>query len=207
MKKRLTKDEIGKIKQLRSRGYSLPEISRELSIAKTTVFVYLKDVEILPEFKAQWLGKRGGSKKRQLAKEAQALKYVKEQIKNVSYKEKLLFISALYWAEGSKKDCGLSNTDPNLIKVYINGLREVFKIEDDRFRISIRIYEDLNKDKCLNFWSNVVNIPKEKFVNVNVLKGKKFGKLKYGMCRIRVSKGGDILKRLIAVNKVISELT
>jgi len=45
----------------------------------------------------------------------------------------------------------------------------------------------------------------EKFVSVNVLDGKKNGKLIYGMCRIRITKGADVLKYIKALkNRVVS---
>jgi len=117
----------------------------------------------------------------------------------------LLFLSALYWAEGSKKDFGLSNTDPGLIRVFVNCLRDLLRIDSKRFRVSIRLYEDLDKDKSLIFWSNVTGIPKENFIGFNILPGKKKGKLEYGMCRVRISKGGDLLKKINAINKVVLE--
>jgi hypothetical protein len=64
----------------------------------------------------------------------------------------------------------------------------------------------MDAKKCLNFWSKVVNLPKEQFQHVSVLAGKKKGKLEFGMCRVRVSKGGDLLKKIQAVNKVFSSL-
>lgn len=195
---------IDKIKLLREQGYSIIEISQITKVSKTTVFRYIQNVKILPEFLENWLGKRGGSKKVMLQKQAIAIEEAKKIIVNISKKEKLLFLSALYWAEGSKKDFGLSNTDPELIKVFVNGLREIFNISDERFRVSIRIYEDLDKEQCLDYWSEIVNISKDKFVNVNILKGKKVGKLQYGMCRVRVTKGGDILKKIYAINKRIA---
>lgn len=204
-KRRLSQKEIEGIKSLRRNGYSLPEISNEMHLAKTTVFHHVRDVEMLPEYKMQWLGKRGGSRKRMLLKEKNALEKSLKLIDNLSYKEKLLFLSALYWAEGSKKDFGLSNTDPDLIRVYVNGLREVFQVSDSRLRISIRLYEDLDREKCLSFWSKVVKIPKEDFIGVNIVKGKKKGKLEHGMCRIRVIKGGDLLKDIVAINKVVTK--
>ncbi len=130
----------------------------------------------------------------------------KRIVGKLAAKEKLLFLCALYWAEGSKRDFGLSNTDPELIRTFINGLREVFQLPEERFRISIRIYEDLDREKCLDFWESIVNIPKEKFLKVDVLKGKKSGKLEYGMCRIRVTKGADILKKIVGINKAFAML-
>ncbi|MDP3987625.1 MAG: hypothetical protein Q8P80_00575 [Candidatus Levybacteria bacterium] len=206
MSRKTDLETIKKIKFLRSQGYSLPEISKETSVPKTTIFRHIQNVEILPEFKDQWFGKRGGSKKRKLKREEEAYKEAIDLIKELSNKEKLLFLSAIYWGEGSKNEFGLSNTDPKLINVFINSLRDVFGVKNDRFRVSIRIYEDLDKNKCLDFWSKVVNIQKEKFVNVNVLKGKKKGKLEYGMCRIRILKGGDIFKKIMGVNRVITEM-
>ena len=204
-RRRLTSSEIQKIKDLRSNGHSLPEIGKALSIPKTTVFRYVKDVKILPEFLTEWSIKRGGSRKRKLLKETKAFEEGKTLVGSLSVKEKLLFLSALYWAEGSKKDFGLSNTDPMLIKIFVTGLREVFGITDDQLRISIRLYEDLDKDKSLSFWSQIVNIPKEEFIGVNVLVGKKKGKLEHGMCRVRVLKGGDILKKVNGINKAVIE--
>ena len=190
---------------MRSRGHSLPEINKALSIPKTTIFRYVKDVKILPEFLIEWSIKRGGSRKRKLLKEAKASEEGKILVRDLSNKEKLLFLSALYWGEGSKKDFGLSNTDPMLIKIFVTGLREVFGVTDEQLRISIRLYEDLDKDRSLSFWSQVVNIPKDKFIGVNVLVGKKKGKLEHGMCRVRVLKGGDILKKVNGINKAVIE--
>lgn len=197
----LDNDKVLKIKNLRSLGYSLPEISRELEVPKTTVFRYIKDVQILPEFIKLWEAKRAGSRYKKILKEKQAFLDGRKVVGNLSSKEKMLFACALYWGEGSKKDFGLSNTDPELIKTFINVLRNVFNIQNDRLRISIRIYEDLDRDRCLNFWSRIVDIEKEKFINVDVLHGKKKGKLEYGMCRVRVLKGGDLLKQVKGINK------
>lgn len=198
-------ERIAKIKKLRSSGYSIPEITKQLNIPKTTVFNYAKNVKILPEFEKRWLSKRGGSRKRKLLKTQQAILEAKNFVNKISQRDKLLFLSALYWAEGNKKDFILSNTDPNLIKVFITTLRQVFKLENDRLRISIRIYQDMDKEECLTFWSSIVEVPKEKFLKVNILYGKKQGKLRYGMCRVRVAKGGDLLKKIHAINKIFTE--
>jgi len=200
----LNNDKVLKIKTLRSLGYSLPEISRELKIPKTTAFRYIENVQILPEFIKLWEIKRVGSRYRKILKEEQAFSNGQKIVGNLSAKEKMLFACALYWGEGSKKDFGLSNTDPELIKSFINILRNVFNVQNNKLRISIRIYEDLDRDRCLNFWSQIVGIEKEKFINVDVLRGKKKGKLEYGMCRVRVLKGGDLLKQIKGINKAFA---
>ena len=206
MPKLLSKKVIDKIILLRQRGYSISEIRKIVKVGQGTVFRYIQGVDILPQYNDIWLSKRWSSVKRMKIAENKAMEKVKKRIKTLSEIEKTIFLSALYWGEGNKKDFGLTNSDPDLIKVFILGLRNIFKITTDRLRLSIRIYKDLDKEKCLNFWSKITGVPVEKFVSVNVLEGKKQGKLSYGMCRIRVTKGGDLLKYINAVNKRIIEL-
>lgn len=206
MAKRLNGDIIEQIKLLRGRGFSIPEISKELSVPKTSVYHHAKNVRILPEHFKEWMGKRGGSTKRMLIAKQKAYEEGKYLIQNLTYREKLLFICALYWGEGSKGDLGLSNTDPELVKVYINGLKELFQVSENDLRISIRIYEDLDRKLCLQFWSDITGVPVNKFVSVNVLRGRKIGKLKYGMCRVRVTKGGKILKKILGINRAFIDI-
>ncbi len=205
MPKRLTKEIKGKIKAMRQHGHSLPEISNELRVSRTSVLRYMKGVEILPEYLSEWAGKRGGSKKKRLLKEAQALEEGKIFLGKLSKRDKMLFLSALYWAEGTKKDFNLPNTDPNLVRVFVDFMRDVFELKNDQFYINVRLYEDLDKEKCLAFWSEVVRIPKENLKGVNILPGKKKGKLEYGMCRVRIARGGDLLKKIMGLNKAVFE--
>lgn len=154
-----------------------------------------------------WKSKRGGSLRKKILAEQSAAKKAKEFIKAVSKENKLYILAALYWAEGSKSDLSFTNSDPQMIKIFIDGLEEVFEISKLKMKVSIRIYEDLDREKCLNYWSVITGIPKEKFISVNILKGKKVGKLQYGMCRVRVEKGGDLLKYFRAIKNEIVDLS
>ncbi|MEK7551747.1 MAG: hypothetical protein AAB532_04080 [Patescibacteria group bacterium] len=202
-KHKLSKDQILKIKKMRSNGNSIPEISNKLQIPRTTVFYHSVGVKILPEFIDLWKSKRAGSRYRKIIQEKSAIEDAKIFVKKLSDKERILFASALYWGEGNKKDFIISNSDPDLINLFLKILINNFQITKERISVSIRIFEDMDKDKCLDFWSKVVDIPKENFLNVYILKGKKKGKLEYGMCRVRVSKGGSLLKRIKAINKMV----
>lgn len=206
MSKRLAQKTINKIKLLRQKGWSMPEIRKELKIGYGSIFRYIQEVEILPRYKKIWFGKRGGSTKRKKIAEEKARKKAEKLISKLSQKEKIIFLTALYWGEGSKGDFGLSNTNPELIKVFIKGLRSLFNIPTKDLRVSIRIYEDLDRNKCLQFWSKITGVPVNHFVSVNILKGKKKGKLPYGMCRIRVKKGGNLLKYIVAIRNQVVKL-
>lgn len=196
---KLSQNKINEIEKLRGMGWSLPEIKSKVGVGYGTVHRYIKNVPILPEYEKEWLGKRGGSLKRKKILEKKAKEEASQAIVLLSRKEKIVFMSALYWGEGNKKDFNLINSDPDLIKIFVKGLRDLFGVSSDRFKISIRIYEDLDKIKCLNFWSNITKVPVRKFISVDVIKGKKKGKLSHGMCRVRIEKGGNLLKYMLAI--------
>jgi hypothetical protein len=204
--KRIPKEKINFVKKLRSKGWSLPEIYKETGLGYGSIFRYVKGVKISPRYINAWRGKRGGSIKRKERLEMQAYKKAKEKIVDLNTKEKLLFITALYWGEGGKRDFNFTNSDPEMIKLFVSCLKKILKINLNEVRVSIRIYEDLDREKSLDYWSKIIDIPTNKFVNVDVLKGKKVGKLKYGLCRIRIRKGGNVLKYLQALKKRVLEV-
>ena len=45
----INRNKLKRIEFLRSRGYSLPEISQLTKVPKSTVFRYVNDIKILPE--------------------------------------------------------------------------------------------------------------------------------------------------------------
>ena len=203
MSKVLSPEKVQEIRSLRQKGWTLPEIKREIKVGYGTVYRYIKNVPILPEFQKLWLEKKKSSTRRKKMAQEEAIIKAKQTIPSLSGKEKMIFLAALYWGEGSKHEFGLSNTDPNLVRVLIKGLNETLGISSDRLSLSIRIYEDLDKEKCLKFWSDITGIPVNKFISVNVLKGKKVGKLEFGMCRVRIKKGGNVLKYMVALRNEI----
>lgn len=204
--RRIPIEKINLIKKLRSEGWSLPEIHKKLGFGYGSIFRYVKGVQISPKYIDKWRGKWGGSIKRKEKLEADACEKAKKEITSLNRKEKLLFMTALYWGEGGKGDFNFTNSNPEMIKIFVNGLREILKIDQKGIRASIRIYEDLDRNICLNHWSKITEIPVKEFVNVDVLKGKKSGKLAYGLCRIRIKKGGNMLKYLLALDRRVSEI-
>jgi len=57
----------------------------------------------------------------------------------------------------------------------------------------------------IKFWSEICEIPESQISFVNVLKGKKVGKLLFGMCRVRITKGGYTLKVVQSIQGVIRD--
>jgi predicted DNA-binding protein YlxM (UPF0122 family) len=96
----------------------------------------------------------------------------------------------LYWGEGTKvgNSVSLSNSDPEMIKVFLKFLRNICGISEDRLRVLLHIYPDHDEKKLKVFWSDMTNIPEHQFSKTSVHR-KKGGTYK------KTSKYGTILLR------------
>jgi hypothetical protein len=70
-------------------------------------------------------------------------------------------------------------------------------------KVSLRLFEDINKKKTIQFWQKILSLPKGSITKFDISKGKKKGKLKYGMCRIRVKKSGRHFKLIMSMIDLI----
>ena len=202
--------------QLRRAGISIREIARRLKISSSSASIWCKNVKLTVKQRALLASKSQNiellqyyARKRHLDKitsQETIFKKASQDISQIDIKQLFITGIALYWAEGSKKDFGLSNTDPKLVRVFVDGLRRLFGLTNDDFTISIRIYEDLDRKNCLRFWSRVTRVPLGSRTSVNVLTGSKHGKLQYGMCRIRIKKGGLYLKEVFSMIEAIDQI-
>lgn len=206
MPKLIDKQKIARIKFLRERGYSLPEIKRDVGVSQGSVFRHINGIRVLPQYKSIWFGKWKSSLKRKAQLEEEAKSKAKQLLRRLSNKDKILFLTALYWGEGNKKDFMFTNSDSDMIKIFLTSMRELYKVKESDIKISIRIYEDINKAECLKYWSQISGIPSSDFQGISILKGKKVGRLTYGMCRVRIKKGGNLLKYTQALRDRIINL-
>lgn len=102
----------------------------------------------------------------------------------------------LYWAEGSKarNTAQMSNSDPELLAYFAEFLREHFKVEDERFRVTCNLFADhLSRQREIEqFWLKRLGLPaaclRKSIVNRYSKYSKKLrqNKLPYGTCRLSV---------------------
>lgn len=200
--KPVTKSEIKKIRKLREKGHSLPEICRALKRGGSTVHKFAKDVVILSEYSDSLKQKQGGSKNRARIFWEKAGIKAGCLLKKINKRDKFFVLAALYWGEGTKKELNIINSDPKLIQVFICCLQEIGVSKSD-LRISIRVYKGINIIEAKKYWAKICGINKEQILTVNILIGKKIGKLPYGMCRIRVTKGAEAFKLIMSMIEFI----
>jgi len=147
---------------LRNQKYSLDEIASMLSVNKSTVFYWIKDMERPP------LDKQKNAEARAKAVKSVVLKYKKlrddayqqaiasaaEDLKDASFRD---FI-CLYMGEGSKSDrnwVGFINSDPELVRI---SHRFIKKMTKRKIRYVLHLYPDHDKTDEIGFWASCLHI-------------------------------------------------
>jgi hypothetical protein len=77
----------------------------------------------------------------------------------------------LYWGEGtkaSKHSVKLGNTDPALIKAFMQFLIRFFKISQDDFKFGLQIFSDINPVEALSFWIDRLGVKPSQFYKPTV---------------------------------------
>jgi hypothetical protein len=90
--------------------------------------------------------------------------HLKEKL---SFEEHQLKVAGtmLYWGEGTKRGgtVALSNSNPEMIKLFIRFLRIICGIDDARVHITLHHYEDHDPSEIMKFWSDLTEIPLSQF--------------------------------------------
>jgi hypothetical protein len=199
----LSDKEIHNIKLLRQDGNSISEISRATGRGKATVSRYVQDVVVSGDNLRILHEKQGGSRVRaEKAWEVAKMQAERMLSPPFSQRERLVTLAALYWAEGTKRELGFINSDPSMIRMFILNLGELGVKKED-LQLSLRIFEDINRDEVIEYWATVLKVESSSIMSVTVLRGKKQGKLPYGMCRVRVKNNAPYFKVLMSMIQIL----
>ena len=168
----MKKIERDKAIQLRLEGYSLNEIKDELTVAKSSVSRWVRNVE-LTEAQEIRLKERGfyreAIEKRRTSRLANekvkrdlVINAAQNSIKRISKKQLWLMGIMLYWAEGGKTQrmVRFANSDPEMIKIMMVFFREICGVPETKFRGHLHIHPHLDYKKAEKYWSHVSGIPR-----------------------------------------------
>ncbi|MEK7077269.1 MAG: helix-turn-helix domain-containing protein, partial [Patescibacteria group bacterium] len=162
---------------LRRQGYSLNEIAEKLKVAKSTVSLWARDIELSPVAVKRLMTKikRGqflGGRIRIERTRALEQRYLEEA--NLELVSKMpdshackLLCAMIYWCEGTKNvRSGLTftNSDPSLVKCFLNLLRASFPIDEKLFHPCVHLHEYHSPSRQIRFWSGVTGIPINQFI-------------------------------------------
>lgn len=176
--------DIGQIKTLYLNGESVPSIAKKIECSPWVIYNLMKKHNI----------------PRRKQSESNYINFINKPLtyslkKKLSPNEKLLKYAGLiiYWTEGSKKGkstVDLANSDPEMIKIFIDFLRQIYKVSELKIRILLYCYSNQNADELINYWSKATNIPIKQFSKPYIRKDfltKQKGKMPYGLIHVRYS--------------------
>lgn len=196
-------------RKLRSEGVTLNRIVRELNIPKTTVWGWIKDVELTDEQRGgikSFGGNRNKAASQKAATSAMVEKYerLKQQSIQIGHDYVLSFESLpvdlvagtmLYWAEGSKtQNLAFANSDKDMVKLFMGFMLKHLRIEKDHIRVHLSFYDSVHtQNEVEDFWLDFLGVPRCNLYKSQVNKkpqataGGKIGKLPFGVCTISQS--------------------
>ena len=133
-------------------GRSIKEIARLLGVARSTVSLWVRDIELSPQQHAAlrernpaYNGQRNGSEAT-IAKGRERRQRYQELGRSLARRGDRRYAAGcmLYWGEGAKSrnQLRIANSDPALIAFFVNFLREYFSVPDSSLRIKCHLFAD-----------------------------------------------------------------
>lgn len=152
--------------ELRNMGKSLLEICNILSMNKTTVYYWIKNIPLKEKTEKQNACLKKASKL--LVKKYTLLRDNAYNIGKIEYKELIQehtfrdFVM-LFLTEGYRRginEVTIANSNENLILLGYSWIKKLGNI-DRKFRFSVQIHKDHNENRIKEYWSNLLGINKD----------------------------------------------
>jgi transposase-like protein len=188
----------------RTEGRSIKEIARLLSVSRSSVSLWVRDIQLTPEqhealrqrnpaYNAQQNGRAvWAAHCRKLRQEWQ------EDGRRLARRRDAFHAAGcmLYWAEGDKnrRRLGLANADEEVLRFFVVFLRAFFRVSDDRMRVWCNLFADHaeRQSEVEQFWLDVLDLPgtclTKSTVNVysKYSRRKRRNMLPHGTCKLTV---------------------
>ncbi len=155
-------------RELRAEAWTLLDIARELGVSKSSVSLWVRDVEFEPNPRRHNYWTKDNPHPMQVAKEEEIARCREEGLERIgqlSEREFLVLGLALYAGEGGKTGGRLyfANSDPRLILNFVTWVRRFFDADESKFRIKLYLHEGLDLEAAVTFWSELTGISVAQF--------------------------------------------
>ncbi len=204
---------------LRLRGLSYSEILNKVPIAKSTLSLWLRTVNLSKRQRQKITAKRiaaakrGGEIRRQkrIALTRQINQSAAKEVGKINDRELWLLGTALYWAEGSKEKerrpgtgVQFTNSDPRMVNLFLKWLKKICGLNDRDIYFDIFIHENHRDrlDSVIKYWSKATKFPKKYFPHIYFKKNRvntkrtNVGDNYYGTVKIRVRKSTNLNRKI-----------
>ncbi|MBI2030154.1 hypothetical protein HYT05_00870 [Candidatus Kaiserbacteria bacterium] len=208
-----------RVQKLRSQGKSIKDIVKISGASKSTVSYWCRDIALstaqIKRLAEQM--KRGGERGRlHAAEKKRSLRFNaieagakdgQRDVGTLSKRDLFILGLALYWGEGYKRgneECGLTNTDPYIIKTFIYWLKHAYQIpaHDLILRVTINETHRARSHQIEKYWAKQTSIPLSQFTQpsfIHTAHSRSFeNPEKYvGTLRIKVRRGTALRRRIL----------
>jgi transposase-like protein len=190
----------------REEGAAINEIAHRLGVAKSSVSLWVRDIELTEEQRQALLDRNpaynrqmSGTRKQAAIRRAERVAYQEDGRRRARRRDPGFVAGCmLYWAEGSKarNQLQFANADPVMAHFFVQFLKTHFGLRGGEIRITCHLYADhLEKQAEIErYWLDALGLPPESLrksvVNVysKYSKRKRVGNLPFGTCRVVVSR-------------------
>lgn len=167
--------------ELRQAGRTVPQISAELGVAKSTAYQWVKHLPLDATIEQGAERRRRHSRHmtdtrwqpHRQARDAQRTAVVEDAARwvgELSDREVLMLGAVTYWCEGSKEkpwrknDCKLQfiNSDRALVLLFLRFV-ELLGVDRGDLRYRVSIHESADAQEACRWWAQVVDVPVEVF--------------------------------------------
>ncbi|MFA5926508.1 MAG: hypothetical protein WC831_06345 [Parcubacteria group bacterium] len=200
--------------KLRKSGHSYNEILALVPVSKSTLSVWLRDLGIAKRQKQRLTLKRKAAqlkaqqacRQKRVRKEKIIIYSAKKESSALMKNDLWLMGVMLYWAEGSKqKDHNVSqrvtfsNSDPNMMILFDNWLKNICSIPQKDLIYSIYIHETADQISAKKYWEDMMRVKIERiYFKKNKIKTnrKNIGDSYKGLLRIDVRRSTDFNRKI-----------
>jgi hypothetical protein len=166
--------------KMRRAGNSLRDVSLALSIPKSTLSGWFKDIKLSAKHQKA-LDKRHADalvKARKSAaivnkhQKVQRLKLAELEANKVIQSIDLsnngiteIALALLYLGEGFKKSetTGMGNSDPEILKFFLSTMLNIYNLDINKIRFNLHLRADQDQDAMKKYWSKTLEVPIDRF--------------------------------------------
>jgi predicted transcriptional regulator len=151
---------------LRAQGWSQADIATELGVSKSSVSLWVRDIEFTPQPRRKARRRGPNALQRRKAAEIAELKaWGHARLGTLTDHAFLTAGAALYAGEGSKNEGKVvfANSDPLMVAFFCRWLRRFFDIDESRLTMRIYLHEGLDMDAAQSYWSQIAEVPLSQF--------------------------------------------
>ena len=162
---------------LRQKGYSVKEIALQLNVSQSSASLWVRGEKLSSEARARIennsiVGRKNAShvlieKRKQRQSESRERAFKLFNLERKHKLSKYMLCSMIYECEGGKGEFSsleFTNSDPLLVKVFLSLLRDVFMLDESKFRVVMHLHSYHDEKIERKFWSETTQIPVSQFL-------------------------------------------